>query len=544
MPGAASAQTDVRAAGAALDGRDADKAAIQAIYDKAQGNAILMLPGGRWPTTPPFGWGWNPTPSPGKYVLWDLLGNVDAGSDAKPGSAPMSAIGDGDLTERFIDGHLNLSKRILNGTPFSPDLVIALENHSRDYKPFGYGSGPDMPALQIDATSFPGSTGQLNGLLVNLRAGGNNPWSSEEQGINVSVFRSGHNSTWAYNSLSMDTTGRAPDAFATLGSEIDIVANGPDEPESAYDAAHGNRAFMFLAGKTYPASTWTADRQVDAGTIVQATDAKGARAIFVAANAGRTGSRAPPWPASARVADGTVVWDFGEPFASTYGRVIWLDGGRGSVHGGPSSVKYGSGFATDGVFQNAAIDLSLAGMDTSASAAIRLGHDMPVDFSGDGTAAGRNRHVLEYASALGLTYRIGPLPAVVVGDDFAFHAEGVTQLAADPSRASLAGRTTGYGEGGITIGDNLSHGRGETDLVVPPGGLDVYATNGHGAIGIPTLSISAERLTIGGPVLAAPLATPASSHAPCQAGDREADKEFIYVCVAKNTWRRARLMDF
>ncbi len=300
---------------------------------------------------------------------------------------------------------------------------------------------------------------------------------------------------------------------------------------------------MFLAGKTYPAPAWSAGRQVDAGAIVQATDAKGVRAIYVAANAGKTGGRAPAWPAAGRVADGTVVWDFGEPFASAYGRVIWVDGGRTSVHGGPTDIKYGSAFATDGVFQNAAIDLSLAGMDNSASAAIRLGHDMPLDLSGDGTAAGRNRHVLEYASALGLTYRIGTAPAVIVGDDFAFHAEGVAQLASDPSRASLAGRTTGYGESGITIGANLSH-KGETDLVVPPGGLDIVATDGHGAVGAPALAIAAGRLTLGGPVLAAPLATPASSHAPCQAGDREADKEFIYVCVAKNTWRRARLADF
>lgn len=502
------------------------------------------MPAGRWPTTPPFGWGWNPTPNPGKHVLWDLLGNVDAGADAKPGTAPMTAIGDGDLTERFIDGHLNLSKRILDGTPFTPDLVVALENHSHDYKPFGYGSGPDMPALQIEAASFPGSTGQLNGLFVHLSAGGNNPWASEEQGINVGISRTGRNSTWAYNSFSTDLTGRPPEAFATVGTEIDIGANGPDEPESAYDATHGNRMFIYLGGSSYPASPWVADRQVDAGAIMQATDTRGVRSIYIAANAGKSGSRAPAWPAVGRVADGNVVWDYGEPFAATFGRGIWIDGGRVSVHGAPTNIRFGSGFATDAVFQNAAIDLSLAGMDTAASAAIRLGHDMPLDLSGDGTAAGRNRHVLEYASALGLIYRIGTAPAVIVGDDFAFHAAGVAQLASDPLRSSLAGRTIGYGDNGITIGSNLSHGRGETDLVVPSGGLDVYATNGHSAVGIPALAIAAGRLTIAAPVLAAPLATPASSHAPCQAGDREADADFFYVCVAKNSWKRARLSGF
>ncbi|SFV13446.1 hypothetical protein SAMN02799631_05687 [Methylobacterium sp. 174MFSha1.1] len=41
--------------------------------------------------------------------------------------------------------------------------------------------------------------------------------------------------------------------------------------------------------------------------------------------------------------------------------------------------------------------------------------------------------------------------------------------------------------------------------------------------------------------LNSPLATPASSKAPCQTGDWAHDTDFVYTCVAANTWKRAAL---
>ncbi len=47
-----------------------------------------------------------------------------------------------------------------------------------------------------------------------------------------------------------------------------------------------------------------------------------------------------------------------------------------------------------------------------------------------------------------------------------------------------------------------------------------------------------------GVVLSGTLATPASSTAPCLAGDSEDDTNFHYVCVALNTWKRVALSAF
>jgi hypothetical protein len=40
------------------------------------------------------------------------------------------------------------------------------------------------------------------------------------------------------------------------------------------------------------------------------------------------------------------------------------------------------------------------------------------------------------------------------------------------------------------------------------------------------------------------LSTPASSSAPCTAGQIGADAKYVYVCVATNTWKRSALGSF
>ncbi len=58
--------------------------------------------------------------------------------------------------------------------------------------------------------------------------------------------------------------------------------------------------------------------------------------------------------------------------------------------------------------------------------------------------------------------------------------------------------------------------------------------------GAAALTATPARVTANG-LLNSPLATPASSKAPCQAGDWAHDADFVYTCVAANTWKRAAL---
>jgi hypothetical protein len=40
------------------------------------------------------------------------------------------------------------------------------------------------------------------------------------------------------------------------------------------------------------------------------------------------------------------------------------------------------------------------------------------------------------------------------------------------------------------------------------------------------------------------LATPAKSSSPCEVGQLGADRNYVYVCVAANTWKRSTLSSF
>ena len=82
-------------------------------------------------------------------------------------------------------------------------------------------------------------------------------------------------------------------------------------------------------------------------------------------------------------------------------------------------------------------------------------------------------------------------------------------------------------------------------------GFEVYVngTNGTVVTGTDALSISSfGNTTFGGtvtiPTIITPLSTPASSSAPCTAGQIGADANYVYVCTATNTWKRAALSGF
>ncbi|MET7246085.1 hypothetical protein ABZT49_22300 [Methylobacterium sp. EM32] len=95
---------------------------------------------------------------------------------------------------------------------------------------------------------------------------------------------------------------------------------------------------------------------------------------------------------------------------------------------------------------------------------------------------------------------------------------------ADSTRFALLA-STGQGLCLDTFDGCLSHAGG---------GLQ-YAQNGTVA-----LRVEPGRTTTRG-VINSPLSTPASSSAPCMAGDWAHDAAFVYTCVATNTWKRAAL---
>ncbi len=295
--GAQRVEDAARPPGLILDGSAAQMARLQAIYDAAPAGGTIYIAGGKWPANA-LGWALPIEKKvSGKRVLWDFLGPVDAGLGMAPGTNPVRSVGDGDMTESFAGGILTFARTLQTGKDESnPGIQIDMENRNSNFVPAFYGFGPDIAALQINASSFAGSTGQMNGMWINLNSGGNNAYVSQDQGMNVVVHKSGQNSTWQISGMTYDETGLPPNAFASIAQELDIDANGPDDPDSLYNGHKGNRVFAYYSARPYNFPAYEPGKTYPVGAKVWAIAAGGVKSVYIASTGGQTGAAAPAWP--------------------------------------------------------------------------------------------------------------------------------------------------------------------------------------------------------------------------------------------------------
>jgi hypothetical protein len=369
-------------------------------------------------------------------------------------------------------------RQITSGTPTQPTVYVGLTNTSSAYTSY-YSTGEyiDVPAMIIQAQNVAGSTGQLNGLMILMNSGGNNPFDSEDQGLNIQVSKSGQNSTWAINTQSLDITGLPPQPFATIGAEIDLGGSGFDNAACAYDPYQSYRATMWFNGRPYPWSKWAATTAYAAGAIVVGTPLGGVASTYIAQNGGTSGAAAPTWPASGTVVDNGITWKYGTTYAFSIGRGIWFDSNLGA-----NQFQWGTCISGDAIVQNAFLDTQRVTFASSGGAAIRLSANQVIDFTGNLTAAGQNLHTLQYSSYDGgLAYNIGNgsvVTSLCLKDSFEVLIAGVTSLA-NTTKGSLAGITTGYSPQGLTVGWNYAS-NGETDLMVDANGIYIYPVSATG----------------------------------------------------------------
>jgi hypothetical protein len=412
------------------------------------------------------------------------------------------ALATGDKLVSFdtLHNHVNIMRQILTGATTAPQLYSNLDQKSSGFHALGFGSGPDIPNVQFGASTHPGATGQVNTLLLTLATGSNQPYITEDQALNIQGTKTGQSSVWGINESLNDITGLAPQAFAAVDHEMNIRANGPDLPATAYDPTSGSRIMSYYHSIVFPNPTYASLRPgqtVVAGTRVVASPSSGGDAIFIAANTGAicnpkvtpawttappspylwpTGTQTlPPWSPSDHVSDCGVNWVYGTTKAMSVGRVIWIDGDN-EVNSG--LVSYGVGFSTNARFDNAVIDLSKGTLTDAANGAyLRLPSGGAIDFTANGTPSGRNKHTLRYSTfdGPGLKWNVGNTTMWNVLDTGQMQSAG-SSLLAFGGQASLAGVTTGYSTTGLTIGRNFTSN--EIDLVLPAAGLSMFASSG------------------------------------------------------------------
>jgi hypothetical protein len=332
--------------------------------------------------------------------------------------------GDNAPTLDFYQGRFNIQKQSLTQGMISPALLVNYRNFSNQYKLGGYPAYLNNPAMLINVFSQPGSNGSVGGLEIGVSSMGNNPFTSQDQGLEVDIRKYGQNSIWGINDAISDYSGLPPGSFAAT-NEFDIDGNGPDGTRSFFNAFYSHRSALYFNGRPSVLHKWAAGTKIGvtgAAFVIYGKSAGGVVSTYIPKAASgsapdcTTGKVQPAWPTSGTVADGSCTWTYGTTQAYSIGRGIWFDSNTGD---GPDlQFEWGTLFAGNAIIENAAIDTS--GMTfspaTRTAAAIRLAANQPIDFSGNLTAAGQNKHTLTYNPAAGLVYAVGGTAAFNVDD--------------------------------------------------------------------------------------------------------------------------------
>lgn len=137
------------------------------------------------------------------------------------------------------------------------------------------------------------------------------------------------------------------------------------------------------------------------------------------------------------VIDGTAIWYFGNTYNNAVSNGIWVTGNQGAA-----SIQ--TVFGSNAKITNAGLDFTKA-VFTSNAAAIRLGHNQVIDFSGDGTQANQNQRILTYSTYAGSN----TLVYIVAGTGNVFEA-------ADSGRFSTLHNTPDDGSGNVITAGNTT----------------------------------------------------------------------------------------
>ena len=204
---------------------------------------------------------------------------------------------------------------------------------------------PTFRRCRSNATTHAGSRGQLNGIEVILDSQGDNAAASEDsKALTSRWINPARTVPGRFPTMSNDTSGRPPQAFATIGIEDDLLANGPGTGPASSDPEKGNRIFLWLVGKASPVPTWSACQKKSRWASACWATETVQRWFMSPPPPAPPAAAAPAWPGAGTVADGGVTWGYGEPYAVSFGRGIALDGQRGQP------VRFGTGFSSNAAF--------------------------------------------------------------------------------------------------------------------------------------------------------------------------------------------------
>jgi hypothetical protein len=371
--------------GAKLDGAANDSAAYAAARTAAQsrstvGGVVYALSGKRGTLTPPT------------FTAPPVLWKIDGMTFGTSGTTPVTNVTSGDLVESFFSGGRYYQRTDAVGALGTPVMRI-------DYTGPGTPNGViNLNITNTDANFYTwGVTSVLNTTLTG---------PGQAVGFASEVTRkSGAQPLWLYFGHYTDQTGLGKGVLGDenlpghVMCEIGATQNGPDIASSYYAPETGGRVGLHFPNANYTPPSWAANHAY----ALAATVTPGNGFTYIVTVAGTSSSSPPTWPVvPGTVTDGGVTWQFQTTVKSSISRMIDIAGPIGL--GAALNIREVS-------IYDAGIEMSAATLDTVTNpnaAAIRIAANMPIDFSGDGTATGQNLHTLKYDSAAAkLIYAVG-----------------------------------------------------------------------------------------------------------------------------------------
>jgi len=361
--------------GAKLDGTTNDSAAYAAARTAAQsrstvGGVVQALSGKRGTLTPP------------PYVAPPVLWKIDGMTFGTTGTTPVTNVTSGDLVESFFGGGKYYQRTDAAGALGAPVMRI-------DYTGPGTPNGAiNLNVTNTDANFYSwGITSVLNTTLTG---------PGQAVGFASEVTRkSGSQPLWLYFGHYTDQTGLGKGVLGTENlpghvlMEIGATQNGPDIASSSYAPETGGRVGLHFPNANYTPPSWAANHAY----VLADEITPGNGYTYIVQTAGTSGASQPTWPtAPGTVTDGGVTWKFQTTVKSSISRMIDVAGPIGI--GAALNIR-------DVSIYDAGIEMSKATLDLVTNpnaAAIRIAANMPIDFSGDGTAAGQNKHYLQYTT--------------------------------------------------------------------------------------------------------------------------------------------------
>ncbi|GBQ23671.1 hypothetical protein AA12717_1560 [Gluconacetobacter sacchari DSM 12717] len=384
-------------------------------------------------------------------VLWRFFDPVIVDNTIAP------FVTSGDVMESYSIDALTYARRWNHGLSEAPIMRLALDNWATDWHT-DYKGPEGSTGLEVSAYAHSGSNGNTVGTHVNLYSYGTNNGAALDQGYAVGVVKGGTNGVWGFAGQITDTTHAQP-VGETWGMEFDIMANGDDLPVSQYDVSRSNRVFYFLSAKTLTVPAWSAFTSYSASDAISASF-RGECGIFKAIVPGRSGASAPPWDSNDVVIDNSVTWSFSEMCQNVVG--------AGFEFTTDSNSRFNTGIGSSRVtYDNAFIDLALArnNMNVAAGAMIRFPLDGIMDWSADGTAEGKNRHIMFYDRKAGFLYVANNAVRMAIHDDGSIVLPGSvhtgslvlkgTMQLQPLSRTAILGITTA--KEGMMLNDSTDH---------------------------------------------------------------------------------------